>query len=348
MARASRLMLAFTLWPIRDRTRWEAAFKSVDRFDEGGHGAHLAASTRQVLQESYGRFLGFLSSDHPDRLAHAPKQRINRELVAAYVAWRRPSCSDRSIAFDLDHLRQAYKLVCPASDWSWLRLITKRLVALAPPRPKKHHLITSERIYALGLDLMDAAMADAAKARCLYLSQALQYRDGLLIAFLAQVPVRSRTLTAICVGQQLLKVGARWELEIPASDVKNRRPLDFGFSDEMSARIDLYLELFRNRIPGADKHASLWSSKQSRPMCAGAISHMVHRRTKKAFGFSVNLHRFRHAAATFWSIHDPANVRGVKDLLGHASFDQTDAHYIITQSRLAGRTLADAVDNLRK
>jgi len=34
------------------------------------------------------------------------------------------------------------------------------------------------------------------------------------------------------------------------------------------------------------------------------------------------------------------NVRGVKDLLGHATFDTTGKHYIGAQSRLAGRALA--------
>src|SRR6478736_2478120 len=67
------------------------------------------------------------------------------------------------------------------------------------------------------------------------------------------------------------------------------------------------------------------------------------RRTRKAFGFSVNLHRFRHAAVTFWSIHDPRNVRGAKDLLGHASFATTEKHYIMAQSRMAGRALALAI-----
>ena len=55
----------------------------------------------------------------------------------------------------------------------------------------------------------------------------------------------------------------------------------------------------------------------------------VRRRTRDAIGFSVNLHRFRHAAVTFWSIHDPKNVRGAKDLLGHASFSTTEKHYIM-------------------
>ena len=77
-----------------------------------------------------------------------------------------------------------------------------------------------------------------------------------------------------------------------------------------------------------------------------SINFAVGKRTRKAFGFAVNLHRFRHAAATFWSIHDPVNVRGVKDLLGHTTFATTEQHYIMAQSRQAGRALARAVDRL--
>jgi integrase len=77
-----------------------------------------------------------------------------------------------------------------------------------------------------------------------------------------------------------------------------------------------------------------------------SINFAVHKRTKKAFGFPVNLHRFRHAAATFWSIYDPVNVRGAKDLLGQTTFNTTEKHYIMAQSRLAGRVLARAVDRL--
>ena len=45
MSRVSKLMLPFAQWPTEDQNRWEAAFKSGDRFDESGRGAHLAAST---------------------------------------------------------------------------------------------------------------------------------------------------------------------------------------------------------------------------------------------------------------------------------------------------------------
>jgi integrase len=145
-----------------------------------------------------------------------------------------------------------------------------------------------------------------------------------------------------------VKTGDLWGLDIPAADTKNRRPLDYPIPAELSARIDLYLERFRSRIPGTERHTSVWASNQGRPMCAMAISIAVRKRTKKAFGFAVNLHRFRHAAASFWSIQDPANVRGAKDLLGQASFGITEKHYIMAQSRVAGRVLARAVDAARK
>lgn len=348
MSRDAKLTLRFAQWPVEDQNRWEAAFKSGDRFDDGGPGAHLAASTRQVLRESYGRFLRFIATNYLDLLARSPDMRIDRGSVAEYVTWRKRSCGDSMVAIDLDHLRQALKLICPNTDWSWLSTINKRIAAAAPRKAGKYHLVTSDRLYALGIDLMDRAVADADAARRVRTAHAFQYRDGLIIAFLALIPLRRRTLAGLRIGHHLVKAGDLWQLDIPAADTKTRQSLDYPISKELSAHIDVYLERFRSRILGADKHTSPWSSKQGRPMCPGAMGIAVHKQTKKAFGFGINLHRFRHAAASFWSIHDPVNVRGSKDLLGHASFTMTEKHYIMAQSRHAGRTLAQAIDMLRK
>ena len=54
----------------------------------------------------------------------------------------------------------------------------------------------------------------------------------------------------------------------------------------------------------------------------------VQQRTGEAIGFPVNLHDFRHAAATFWSIQEPANVRGAEDLLGHSSLGTTEKYHL--------------------
>jgi integrase/recombinase XerD len=208
--------------------------------------------------------------------------------------------------------------------------------------------VTSEQLYALGIELMERAVTNSKEATHITKAHAFDYRDGLIIALLALIPLRRRTLAALSVGTHLVKSGALWSLDIPAKDSKTKRPLEYGIAPDMSERIDRYLAQFRRRIPSAKVHDGLWASDQGRPMDDGTIYDMVRRRTREAFGFPINLHRFRAAAGTLWSIHDPANVRGVKDLLGHASFDTTEGHYIMAQSRIAGRALAHAVGMLRK
>jgi integrase/recombinase XerD len=345
MARGPNTQLPYTVWPEEDRRRWRAANKTgVDPFDDCGIAAHLSEPTRQALQASYGRFLGFVSSKHPHVLNCPPETRPDRNIIADYVTFRRQTCSETGIAIDLHHLRLARGYICPATNWSWLLTITKRIAASAKPKPQKYHLVTSERLYALGIELMDKAVASAVVGKDVSKADAFKYRDGLLIALLALITFRRRTLSALRVGQQLVQSGNLWELDIPAQDVKTRRPLDYPISPDLSQRIDLYLKKFRRRIPGAAEHDGLWPSNKSRPMDAGTIYDTVRRRTRAAFGFPVNLHRFRLAAGTLWSIHDPANVRGVKDLLGHASFDTTTVkYYIMSQSRIAGRVLARTI-----
>src|SRR5262245_65033545 len=103
MPRGHKIMLSFSDWPAEDQRRWEAAFKSSDRFEERSYGAHLAPATRKARRESYGRFLGFISTVHPNRLTARPEARIDRSIVAEYVIWRRRSGEVMSLAADLGH-----------------------------------------------------------------------------------------------------------------------------------------------------------------------------------------------------------------------------------------------------
>ena len=199
----------------------------------------------------------------------------------------------------------------------------------------KHSQITSECLYVLGVKLMDEAVANADKAGEVSKEDAFAYRDGLIFATLALIPLRRRTFVALRLGRHLIKTGDAWSLDIPASATKTKRALDYPIWEELSGRIETYLKRFRLRIPGADRHDGVWASNRGRPISGDTLYAMLVNRTKEAFGFAVNPHRFRHAAATFWSIHDPANVRGVKDLLGQVSFGTADTHYIMT--RVAGR-----------
>ena len=332
--------LPFQTWPAADQALWEAVFRaSDDPFSGSERAFHFTGETRRALRSSYGLFLRFLSAKHPERLAPSPSTRIDRDIAMEYAEWRRPTCGAATIATGLDRLRLVITYMCPGADISWLLPIAKRLAAQAASKPAKLHLVTSDQLYALGVELMD----DAAPSGSVHKGDACRYRDGLIIALLAVAPLRRGTLAALRVGEHLLKSGDLWMLEIPAKDLKTRQSLDFLLSGPLSARIDRYLAEFRDAIPGATKHSGLWPSNKGRPMDGGAIYARVRQRTRDALGFPVNLHRFRHAAATLWSISDPKNVRGAKDLLGHSSFRTTEKHYVMAQSRLAGRALALAI-----
>jgi len=132
MTRASKMQLPYTAWPEEDRKRWSVANKSgADPFDDCGPAAHLAEPTRRALQASYGRFLGFVSSKHPCLLDGLPETRLDRNKIADYVAFRGRTCSESGIAIDLHHLRLALGYICPATNWSWLATIIKRIGARA-------------------------------------------------------------------------------------------------------------------------------------------------------------------------------------------------------------------------
>jgi integrase/recombinase XerD len=345
--RRARLYLPYAAWPEDDRTRWDAAFKAgTDLFDDRGPATHLAERTRLQLQYAYGKFLAFLSARHRHLLARTPAERVDRKVIEEYVKWQPSSCGGITIANYLNHLQSTLRYICPSEDWSWLLKIAKRIATQAKRKPEKHSLVTSETLYALGMELMDRAIADGKSARTR--SVQTKYRDGLMIALLALIPLRRRTLAALRIGKHLVRSGDVWLLDIPAEDIKTKRPIEYPISAELSGRIDFYLNQIRPQIPGSGTHDYLWASSRGRPMGDRSIYNSVRRRTRKTLGFPVNLHRFRRAAATFWSTRDPANVRGVKDLLGHASFGTTEKYYIMSQSRIAGRALARVVCNVGK
>ena len=213
-------MRSFADWPAEDQERWNQAFKPTDRFEETSLGAHLAPATRKNRRESYGRFLGFIAAFYPGRLAGPPDTRIDRATLAEYVAWRSRSSEKSALVCDLRALRDGLKLICPDADWSWLLGITTRMAAGAQPRRTKYHLVTSDRLYLLGIELMDRAVAQANARRQINKADAFCFRDGLIICLLAIIPLRSRSLTALRIGQHLVKASGVWTLDIPATDTK--------------------------------------------------------------------------------------------------------------------------------
>jgi len=350
MRHETKLYVPFESWPKEDRRLWEAALaKGDDPFEDNGPAAHLADASRVSFQDAYARLIAFLKARHGHLLARPAAERLDREIIADYVKWQPATTGARTIANNLYWLGITLRYMGPDKEWAWLLAISNRIAAQAKRKPDKNFFVTGDVLYSLGVTLMDRASSGGEHGKAISKQQALLYRNGLLISTLAAIPLRLRAVSSLRIGTHLVRVGGQWALDIPAELDKTKRAHEYPIPERLlSQRIDLYLNQFRSRIPGARAHDYLWASNSGQQMMAGHIEKMVRRHTLQALGFPVNPHRFRNAAATLWSIRDPANVRGTKDLLGHASFAPTEKHYIMTHSRLAGHALARAIDNVRK
>jgi len=334
--------LPYSEWPQQDRHLWESVFENGNIFQDGT-AAHLAEASRKSWKSCYSRFLGFLAARHPDRLMLPPDQRVAREIVKEYSETLLAHISQVTVAIMLGRLGYVLKAIHGEYDWSWLQQITARIRRGAKPSRKPY--ITADRLFALGMRLMDRALAEANADGLVTEQGAIIYRDGLMIALVASAPIRRRALLKMEIGRQLVRTGSGWTLDIPEEDTKTGQPQEYPLAPRLSGYVDEYLARFRSAIPGAGCHDSLWPSSEGKPMAANTCLQRFTVRTRAEFGFAVGPHRFRHAAATLWSERDPKNVRGAKDLLGHTTFAMTEKHYIVAQSRTAGQKLAQAFAN---
>jgi len=178
---------------------------------------------------------------------------------------------------------------------------------------------------------------------------ALTYRDGLMIALLALRPLRAGNFTSIRIGRHLVERNGDLWLEFPAEEVKNRRPLEFPFPDELAAPVHRYIEHYRpillsRKMCVSDKSSNaLWPGHKGAPITVGHFGRVVARRTGERFGMSMNPHLFRDCAATSIAIDDPAHVHIIIRILGHSTLAMSERHYNQATSIEAARHMQDSL-----
>jgi integrase len=142
-------------------------------------------------------------------------------------------------------------------------------------------------------------------------ADALAYRDGLIISYLALHPVRLRNLENFRIGENLVRSEAGYMVTFAGTETKNGSPLEFSLAEELVEAMDEYLKrwrpalIARNTRKSRTVGSSVWVSSVGSPLGAATISHCIRLRTRKAFGRPVNPHSFRNAAATTVAIATP-------------------------------------------
>jgi integrase/recombinase XerD len=212
-----RLHLRYGQWPAQDRLLWERAMRSDDPFADTA-GARLSRASQHNYFFAWRRFLGFLVIHEPAVLEIAPAERLTIERIRTFRAHLAETNSPISVAVQIDGVYKADRVMMPERDWTWLKAIKARLFRDAPTSGPTGPVITSLQLLAIGEQLMGESKPKPTGP--LSKKDAVQYRDGLMIALLAFVPLRRKNLAALEIGRHLVREGDSWFIIIPGEEAK--------------------------------------------------------------------------------------------------------------------------------
>ena len=340
-----RACLPIDQWPEADRRLWLAACAAGDILDEevGTRSAHARISNTKAAK-GYGRWLTYLALLASEILTDPPADRITRERVRAYVdSLIEIGNSTHTILARLQELGDVAKVIDPNRRWSFINDLASKIRARHRPARDKSNLRLSSELVDLGIKLMRSA------EDLIGFDAAIAYRDGLLVAFLALIPMRRRNLADLVLDKTLLRRGSSWTVAFGDDATKTRAAFEIGLPDVLGAPLETYLVVHRPVLEARAGRwtrpvdAALWISRDASPMTQIALYDRIRARTKDHFGVALNPHLFRDAAATTLAIADPAHVRLAAPLLGHRTFATTERYYQQARAQEAHRAFVDVI-----
>ncbi len=340
-----RLHLSFADWPEIDQQLWTQAVNNDDPFADGP-GGRLANTTRHKYWMGWHRFLGFLMITEPEALEKSLTERLTPERIRRFVEHLRETNSPHSLAIQIDALYGAARTLMPEKDWTWLRNIKTRLYTAAPRGTSARPVITSVQLFDLGMQLMEESKISSKTP--ISLADAVRYRDGLIIALAALVPLRHKNLAALEIGRDLIREGESWSIVIPPEKTKTKTHLEFEIPEAIRNQLATYLKLVRPRMLRRRNCKSLWVSPKGGSLSYSAVGPIFTRNTTERLGIRITPHDARDAAATLWAIAAPAQVGISRDLLAHTDLRTTNKYYNRAKGIEASRAHSRVIARLRR
>ena len=338
-----KLHLPFASWPEVDRRMWHSTVEDDDPFSET---SRLAKTTLHKYWMGWRRFLGFLTIAEPEALATAPFERLTSERVRRFVEHLRESNTPHSVAIQMDSLYGAARTMMPEADWRWLRNIKTRLYSVAPRGVAVGPVITSVQLVDLGMQLMEESNVTIDGS--IAMVDAIRYRDGLMIALLAYVPLRHKNFAAIEIDRDLIKEDDTWFIVIPPEETKTKTHIEFRIPEDLHDQFSTYLKYVRSRMLRRPACKALWVSPKGGPLSYSALGPVITRHTSKRLGIRVTPHDARDAAATTWAIAAPDQIGVARDLLAHSDLRTTTKYYNRARGIEASRSHNQLIARLRR
>jgi integrase len=165
-------------------------------------------------------------------------------------------------------------------------------------------------------------------------------RNIVLMDLLIEKPLRAKNLAELELGDTLVKnQDGRYQLNIPADQVKNNKEIRKTLSEELSRWIDIYLENHQEALC-KEKTERLFVSRYNSFLSPASISKTCGRICEKYIGIFMRTHAIRHIRATAYLLKHSQDYVYVADLLN----DELKT-VVKVYSHLENRVLSEKDDN---
>lgn len=327
-------------WPAIDRELFSDTGTRRSLRGRPRRQANWSPEWRVSLRKFYGQWLAWLIDQGYLIADSAPESRMTEGRIAEYIEHLQQRLRPQSIETNIGALNSVIAAMAPTMDRAWLNEIYASLREAAREEgPLQHPLVSQDELYQLGFALMHDAEAKPGTP----VEVAWRFRDGLMIALLAAVPVRRKNARGVVIGKNLVRDGDGVRFEFTAAETKDRSRLSQACPVRLVPMLDRYLEVYRPIMRALNVQASpeadqaLWLSRKGEPLTASNFAWIVTSRTKAKFGFRIPPHRFRHTGATSMAIEGPEFVGVVSTVLGHEDPRMTERHYNMANGLEASR-----------
>ena len=235
--------------------------------------------------------------------------------------------------------------MCPETPTAFIGKLAGRLSAEARPlRDLTGRLRPAREVLELGYHLMQSADLEHLPG----VRRPVAFRDGLLIALWACRMLRVANLAQMTIGGQLIQGDDCHRIEFTAAEMKQRRPWGCSWPERLEEALVAYLAEHRPVLAARSDVETkfLWLSQFGAAMPPASVAQIITLRTKAHFGHSISSHLMRHIAATGLAEAYSTSSADIAAVLGHASTDTAEKHYILGRGAAAVRDYNALIDSV--
>lgn len=342
-------------WPAAIRRLDYLRVTDVGPFGDASPASRWAPSTYELHTYNLGCFLGWLQAQNILSPDSTLAELASRETLVAYVEdMRLAGLSSKTIAARLTAIRAALGALSPEVEVGWLMNGIKWVYAEPSDRRNTRQRVRhTAELVEMGMNLMRQGMVYPLEGPSL--RHAENFRDGLIIVFMALVVPRIGTLPVMNVGEHLVRKGDTYRVHWRGTEMKGgRRGHQADLPEELAGLLSLYLEFHRPVLASRSRSPSqpsdrlpLWLHKRGKRMSQYVMYRMIISRTKAVFGVPVHPHGFRHSAGTTLQLERPDLVKILTPLLQHST-QQMREIYILADRMDAGRRYGEMLAGRRR